>query len=95
VTGVEYAPLHAQSAGSCSTRFPAYTPIAALPSPDKPPEKPKQQHPRLDRSLWPAIAERARRESLRELAAEYGVSHETIRAITVRNTRSRLDRIAA
>ncbi len=30
---------------------------------------------------WPAIAARAEREGPRPLAASYGVSHETIRAI--------------
>ena len=43
-----------------------------------------QQRPRLPRSSYPAIAERARYESLRDLADEYGVSHETIRAIVRR-----------
>ena len=45
---------------------------------------PPQRRPRLPRSSYPTIAERARYESLRELAAEYGVSHETIRAIVRR-----------
>jgi hypothetical protein len=45
---------------------------------------PPQQRPRLPRSCYAAIAERARYESLRDLAAEYGVSHETIRAIVRR-----------
>ena len=40
--------------------------------------------PRLDRARWPDIAERARYESLRDLAAGYGVSHETVRAIVGR-----------
>jgi len=30
---------------------------------------------------WPQIADRAKHESLRDLATGYGVSHETIRAI--------------
>ena len=37
--------------------------------------------PKLEPTLWPGIAGRARHESLRDLAAAYGVSHETIRAI--------------
>ena len=44
-------------------------------------QRPVQQRPHLDPARWPEIAERAKRESLRHLAAEYGVSHETIRAI--------------
>jgi predicted DNA binding protein len=40
--------------------------------------------------LWPEIAERARYASLRDLAIEYGVSHETIRAVVRRATRARL-----
>jgi hypothetical protein len=42
---------------------------------------PPQRRPRLPRSVYPAIAERARYESLRDLAAAYGVRHETIRAV--------------
>ncbi|MGN6758977.1 MAG: hypothetical protein ACTHMJ_21610 [Thermomicrobiales bacterium] len=34
--------------------------------------------------MWPTIAARAQHESLRDLAAAYGVSHETIRAIVRR-----------
>jgi Zn-dependent peptidase ImmA (M78 family) len=49
------------------------SPATALPLP--------QQRPRLPRSVYPTIAKRAQYESLRDLAAEYGVSHETIRAI--------------
>ena len=47
-------------------------------------QRPVQQRPHLDPALWPAIAERTRHESLRTLAAEYGVSHEAIRAIARR-----------
>ena len=43
--------------------------------------RPAQHQPHIDRTLWPEIAERARCESLRALAVEYGVSHETIRTI--------------
>ncbi len=45
------------------------------------PRRPLQCRPRLPHDCWPAIAERAQYESLRDLAAEYGVSHETIRTI--------------
>jgi cytochrome oxidase assembly protein ShyY1 len=43
-----------------------------------------QHAPRIDPVNWPTIAERARHESLRDLACAYGVSHETIRAIVRR-----------
>ena len=56
--------------------------------------RPPQQQPQLDAALWPAIAERARYASLRDLAAEYGVSHETVRAI-VRRGGSALADVAA
>ncbi len=46
--------------------------------------RPPQQQPQIDPALWPEIAERAQHESLRDVAAEYGVSHETIRAIVRR-----------
>src|SRR5262249_40541744 len=36
---------------------------------------------RLPPEVWPEIQQRARRESLRHLAVEYGVSHEAIRRI--------------
>jgi hypothetical protein len=48
------------------------------------PATPKQKRPRIHPVDWPGIAERARYESLRDLAAEHGVSHETIRAIVGR-----------
>ncbi len=87
VTGVEYAPSHTPSGTHEVASFPAYFPIA---SPDqaspplKPLTRPKQQCARLDSALWPTIAARAEHESLRDLAAEYGVSHETIRAVVRR-----------
>ena len=84
VTGVEYAPSHMLSGGVRAVRFPAYSPVFAPELLTMDVTRPKQQRPRLDRSLWPVIAERARRESLRDLAAEYGVSHETIRAVVRR-----------
>jgi hypothetical protein len=49
---------------------------------------PPQKCPALSPDTWPIIAERAKHESLRDLAAEYGVSHETIRAITLRTQRA-------
>ena len=55
---------------------------------------PAQQQPHVDPAVWPEIAERARYESLRDLAAEYGVSHETIRAI-VRRAAPCLSTVAA
>ena len=75
--------------------FPAYFPLhshphpwAALPpivgSPRAPRRALPQHTPRIDRSSWLVIAERARHESLRDLALAYGVSHETIRAIVRR-----------
>ena len=39
-------------------------------------------------AFWPEIAERAAHTSLRDLADEYGVSHETIRAILKRTVAS-------
>ena len=38
----------------------------------------------MPRACWPEIARRAQHESLRELAAELAVSHETIRTIVRR-----------
>jgi hypothetical protein len=67
--------------------FPARFPTGLPPVVAEEEYVPPQHRPRLDRALVPAIAERARCESLRDLAAEYGVSHETIRAV-VRRTRT-------
>ena len=47
-------------------------------------QQPEQHRPHIDPVVWPEIAERARHDSLRQLAAAYGVSHETIRAIVRR-----------
>jgi len=56
---------------------------------------PRQKRPHLSHAWWPEIADRARSASLRDLAAEYGVSHETIRAIVRRvAAQRRADRIA-
>ena len=53
-------------------------------------EQSPQHRPRVDRALWPVVGERAKCESLRALAAEYGVSHETIRAIRQREASKRV-----
>lgn len=45
---------------------------------------PAQKRARLDAALWPRIANRARHESLRDLAIAYGVSYETIRTVVRR-----------
>ncbi len=77
MTGVGYA-------GSIppAALFPAYYPV---PAPAVVPVlSPRQKRPRLAPEAWPTIAERARHESLRELATEYAVSHETIRAVVRR-----------
>ncbi len=55
---------------------------------------PAQHQPHIDRTLWGEIAERARCESLRALAAEYGVSHETIRTILQREASKRVAEVA-
>ena len=64
--------------------FPSHYPVPAPPAEPEPTPPPRQQRPRLSPALWPAIAERAHHESLRVLAAEYAVSHETIRAVVRR-----------
>ncbi len=46
--------------------------------------RPPQQQPQVAPALWAEITERARYESLRDLAAEYGVSHQTINNIIKR-----------
>ena len=86
-TGVDYATATREGPGLAGmAMFPDYYlgPFAPeAPSPAAVPP-PRQQRPRLPRNLYPIIAERARHESLRDLAAEYGVSHETVRAIVRR-----------
>ena len=95
--GVEYASATREGQGIAGMAvFPDYYlgPFA----PEAPPPAaliPPQQRPRLPRSSYPAIAERARHESLRDLAAEHGVSHETIRAIVRRVGRLALVAAAA
>jgi hypothetical protein len=56
---------------------------------------PATRQPQLSPELWPEIAARARHESLRDLAAAYGVSHETIRAIVRRVGLPRSDAVTA
>ncbi len=63
--------------------FPAYFPVPPPPA-AAPEPPPRQKRPQLSQALWPEIAERARHESLRDLASVYGVSYETIRAIVRR-----------
>jgi len=49
-----------------------------------PPTIPAQKRAHLDATLWPRIANRARHESLRDLAIAYSVSYETIRTVVRR-----------
>ncbi len=65
------------------------------PPPTTPTPTLPQKRPQLSQRLWPEIAQRAQHESLRDLAAEYGVSHETIRAIVRRATVGKLAELAA
>ena len=37
--------------------------------------------PRIPRERWPEVAARAKREGLRAVARDFGVSHETVRAV--------------
>ena len=37
--------------------------------------------PRIPKARWPEVAERARRDGLRAVARELGVSHETVRSV--------------
>lgn len=62
--------------------FPAYFPLAAIPSRD--PTSSLRRSATVDRARWPEIAARSRGESLRTLATSFGVSHETIRRILKR-----------
>jgi hypothetical protein len=74
--------------------FPRYSPLCRSgcpsPAPAAAPRPPKkrllpQRTPRIAPANWPFIAARARHESLRDLAAAYGVNHETIRVILRRS----------
>lgn len=62
--------------------FPAYFPVPAPPAAPRP--VPPQQRPHLSPAQRREIARRADGESLHDLAAAYGVSHETIRAVVQR-----------
>ena len=39
--------------------------------------------PRIPREQWPEVAARARREGLRAVARDFGVSHETVRSVVL------------
>jgi hypothetical protein len=60
--------------------YPVESPIAT--------RQPVQHGLHLEPALCPEIAGLARHESLRELAAEYGVSHEAIRFVLRRKAAS-------
>ena len=79
VTGVQYAPLQAGGVAR-------YFPLATLPPESAGPNQPARKRPRLA-ALDAELAERARYESLRDLAVAHDVSHETIRAALRRQHR--------
>jgi len=64
--------------------FPAYFPLPAQVVEPTPLPVPRQRRQRVAPSTQLEIAARARNESLRDLAAYYDVSHETIRSIVHR-----------
>ncbi len=64
---------------------------APSPAEDAPRPVPPQKRPRLDPARWPEIAARASYESLRDLAIEFGVSHETIRTVIRRTVKEHED----
>jgi len=66
--------------------FPAYFPIPNPVVAPLPLRTPRQRRPRVSPTTQPEIAARARHESLRDLAACYGVRHETVRTIVRRST---------
>ncbi len=74
-----------------ASEFPAYFPLEApQPSRGRPPVR--RPH-RLPPEVWPEIQKRAKRESLRHLAEDYGVSHEAIRRIVnMKRTKRTSDR---
>ena len=49
----------------------------------------RRRYQRLQLDVWPEVRRRAQTESLRQLAAAYRVSHETIRRILQRETERR------
>jgi hypothetical protein len=55
--------------------------------------RPPQHTLKIDPSLWPITAERARHESLRDLAVAFDVSYETIRQI-IKRARADPDEVA-
>ena len=59
--------------------FSAYFPLID-PHPSNP-SYPRRRPQRLQAEVWPEVRRRTQTESLRHLAAAYGVSHETIRRI--------------
>ena len=96
VTGVEYARSipnapHTNGVVCFPARFPTGLPPVAA---EHTTPSLKQQQPRLDRAHWCEIAQRSRYESLRALAAEYGVSHETIRGVVRRHGQGSLTHTA-
>ena len=98
LTGVE--PACVIPAGTLDTNgrsFPAYYPIRgeAGDRAHEHNEPTRAPCPRLSPELWPEIAARAERESLRTLAAAYGVSHETIRTIVRRTAQAEHQATAA
>ena len=56
--------------------FPVESPVTV--------RRPQRHRPHIDPVAWPEVATRARHASLRALAIEYGVSHETVRGIVRR-----------
>ncbi len=62
--------------------FPTYYPLALLPLPAS--SSSSGRPSTIPPGLWPEIARRAQRESLRDLGTAYGVSYETIRRILKR-----------
>ena len=83
VTGVGYAPSQASPEAAA-----LYLPIQLLPPVEH--TLPDHKRPRLSATAGAELTERLRRESLRDLAAEYDVSHETIRQAADRAWRERL-----
>ena len=73
---------------------PAYYPVSVLPV-AAPEPIPRQQRPHLPHAVWSQIAGRAPSASLRDLAAKYGVSHETSRAIVRRVAAQRREDLIA
>jgi hypothetical protein len=62
-----------------TSEFPAYFPLNM--SHNSSDRRPERRLHRLPPEVWPENSKRVISESLRQLAAEYGVSHEAIRRI--------------